>query len=172
MAKPILELISEEIVSRLGNISVANGYEFTIVSAELVNRKTNTWQPEPLKIKVDYGDVSENEELSYPGNPPRKAFDAVFEISGYASDIDRDVDEVGMVNPSVTDTQMMSAMAKAITNNSAVDWHWFGTNVDGDPYAINAKISSMETFDAPGLDGARIMLEVTYRTSEINQYSL
>lgn len=165
MAKPVLELISDEVVSRLGDITKANGYEFTIVSAELVTRETNTWTPEPLKIKVEYGDISENEDLSYPGNPPRKAFDMQFEISGYSRDIDRDETEVGMVNPSVTETQMIAAIQKALTNNDAASWHTFGGN------AIIADITGSSTFDAAGFDGGKVMLSVTYRTSEINPFA-
>lgn len=165
MAKPVLEKISDEVVSRLRNITKANGYEFTIQSAELISRRTNTWQPVPLTIKVEYGELTENEELSYPGNPPRKAFDMQFEITGYAKDIDIDESEVGMTDASVTDTQMIAAIQKAITNNDPTGWYTFGGN------AIVADIVSAESFDSPQHDGGKVMLSVTYRTSEVNPFT-
>ena len=166
MAKPILEKITDEIILRLGEITVANGYEFTAVSAELVERGTNTWQPAPLKIKVEYGEINENEELSCVGVPYRQAFDAVYEISGYAEAIDRDEDEVGMINPSVTDTQMIAAIRKALVESDGGGWHLFDGN------AIDARITASETFDAPGYDGGRVMLMVTYRTAETDPYTV
>lgn len=163
--KPVLEKISDEVVLRLKNITVANGYQFTIQDVRLVSRKTNTWQPRPLTIRVEQASITENEELSYPGNPPRKAYNMEFEITGYASDIDRDESEVGMTDPSVTDTQMIAAIQKALTNNDAANWHTFGSN------AIIADITEASPFDAAEHDGGKVMLSVTYRTSEVNPFA-
>lgn len=163
--KPVLEKISDEVVLRLKNITVANGYQFTIQDVRLTSRKTNTWQPRPLTIRVEQGTVSENEDLSYPGNPPRKAFDMEFVVYGYASDIDRDESEVGMTDSGVTDTQMIAAIQKALTNNDAAAWHTFDGN------AIIADVTDAEPFDSPEYDGGKVTLSVTYRTSEINPFS-
>lgn len=165
MAKPVIEKISDEVVSRLRNITIANGYEFTIVAADLVKRETNTWTPQALKIKVEYGEIAENETYSYPGNPPRVAYDAEFVISGYSRDIDVDESEVGMTDASVTDTQMIAAIQKALANNDATAWHTFGGN------SILASIVSASTFDAPGYDGGQVKLVVTYRTSEVSPFA-
>lgn len=165
MAKPVIELISDEVISRLGNISVANGYQFTVTDVSLVDRSTNSWTPAPLKIKVEYGEIEENNDLSYPGNPPRKAYDMAFQITGYSKDIDRDETEVGMTNASVTDTQMIAAIKKAIANNDAGSWHTFGGN------AINASMVTAAFVDAPGHDCGQVILSVTYRTSEIDPFS-
>lgn len=165
MAKPILELISETVVNRVKNITVTNGYEFTIAFAQLVDRNKNQWQPEPLAIYVQEAGIEKVPELCYPGNPPRVAYEAMFEITGFAGALDQDKDEVGAIDRSVTDTQMMAAIPKALTNNDAAEWQTFGG------YAINANIDSIETIDSPGHDGARVMLGVIYRTSEIDPFT-
>lgn len=165
MPKPIIELISEQVVSRLQNITKSNGYEFTVAFAELIDRDKNQWQPEPLGIYVQEVGIEEIPELSYPGNPQRIAFDATFEITGFASGLDIDETETGQINRGVTDTQMMASIKKALANNDAQGWHTFGG------YAFNAKMGSAETVDMPGHDGARVMLNVMYRTSEIDPYT-
>jgi hypothetical protein len=165
VAKPTLELISDELISRLGNITVANGYEFTAVSPQLIGRNRNTWDPQPLKIYVEQPGIARNESVSYPGNPPRTAYDMTFDVYGYASQLDRDAPQVGIADPSVTDTQMIAAIQKAIANNDAATWHTFGGN------AINAQIAGAETFDGTEYDGGKVTLEVTYRTSEIDPFA-
>lgn len=165
MAKPLPEKISDELIVRLKNIKVSGGYEFSHAGVQLIDRDSNTWTPEVRKIYVEQGEANYNEELSLPGNPPRSCYDMQFEISGYASQLDREDSQVGVAETGVTDTQMIAAIKKAILNASPGSWHTFGGN------AINARIISSTPFDDPEHDGGRVVLQVTYRHDEGDEFS-
>lgn len=158
MATPILELISDEVVSRLGNITTGNGYEFTAASVSLIDRDENDFQPAPLAIMVDRKDEAENEDLSLPGNPPGIAYDVEFHIHGYSGRLD------DSFSTEVTETQMIAAIQKAIGNGDATGWHNFTNR------AIDASLTSTTDFEGPGHDGVTVVLRITYRISEIDPF--
>jgi len=160
MAKPLIELIQDEIVSRLNNITDANGYEFDRLSVEVLDRDLDDWPTDPLAIVVEFPETAPNDEFSCAGNPPGVAYDATFGIYGYASQLDVDDSEVGVTDTGVTDQQMIAALERAVTNKGATGWETFGNN------AHNAKIVNHATFDAPGHNGGMIVLEVLYRHNE------
>ena len=164
MAKPISEKISDEILARLALITTANGYEFTVASVSYVSRDLDDWPKGPLSIVVNKTETVDNDELSCPGNPPRLAFDATFTIHGYASVLDTDDSEVGIVDSGVSDFEMAAAIQKAITTDTAA-WE----TMDGN--AVFSKLTRSESFDAPDRDGAMWDLVVTYRTPENDPYT-
>jgi len=82
MAYTVIESIAREIVSRLEQIKIANGYAFNVTSVIRPNRNA-TWTPEDRLILVKQGDSTKNESLSCPGNPPAMAFDTTFELCGF-----------------------------------------------------------------------------------------
>jgi hypothetical protein len=163
MAKPILEKIADEVLARLQSITIANGYEFDASAVVMVNRDTNAWDAKPRRIIINQTTETENPDHNYPGNPPAVAYDVQFEITGYASQLDVK-GEVGVLNTNVTDTQMIAAIRKALANNDASGWHTFDGN------AFNASFGTSTTVDAPGHDGAQVVLTVQYRTSEIDPF--
>lgn len=166
MATPIIESIANELLTRIQGITVDNGYEFTAGTVKYVNRDINEHNPSARDITLDLQDIELNEERSYPGNPPRTAWDATFEITGYAKQLDRDTTETGITDNAVTDYQMMSAILRAITNNGSTTWHTFASNAE------NAWFTNQSPMDAAGHDGAKVSLTIQYRTSELNPYSL
>lgn len=166
MPNPIIQLIADEVVNRLGNILKGNGYEFDVAFVLPVSRDTNTFHPSPRGIYVKQQAEAENEELSCPGNPPAVAYDVVFEITGYANQIDTDTTEPAIVDDGATVNNMLASIQKAIANNDAAHWHEFDGN------SLNATMPVAETMETADYDGAKVELIVTYRTSEIDPYAL
>jgi hypothetical protein len=165
MADPILQSIADTVITRLENITVANGYEFTAADVSMVSRDTNDWQPGPRKILVDQKEEVENEESSYPGNPPRIAWNVQFDIWGFAANLDHPAGEIGIAGDSTTENQMIAAIKKAIVNNDAASWMTFGSN------AINARFTSSRPNDSQGHDGVLVTLDVLYRIKETDPYT-
>lgn len=164
MAKPILEKIEDELLTRLANINTRNGYEFTVNTVKSASRDKNTWNPQPLDVIVEELELAENEELSYPGNPPRVAFDAEFAIHGYARQLDT-ADAESNVSDGVTPQNMKAAILKAITNGDAASWHTFNSN------AVTSTLAGAVPLEAPGHQGITFNLLVTYRHSELDPYT-
>lgn len=162
MTKPIIENIADEVEKRLKNITIANSYpiDATVVTSK---RDTNFWNPAPGKIIIDQKEAVRNDEHSYPGNPPASAYDLQFEIWGYAGELDRK-NEIGICDKSISDSQMIASLQKAIANNDT-SWHTFDGN------AFNAQVVATSTFDAPGGSGGMVILNVQYRTSELDPYT-
>ena len=160
MSQPIIELIEEEIINRLENIQLKNGYAFTVASVELVNRDLNSYpEPGPLAIIVDLTEEAENEEMSCPGNPPAVAYDASFMVHGYAQPVDRD-DTLSNLNAGITRHQMQAAIHTALVTPTAGDWaQWEGN-------ALTTSLQSKTKFEGPGTDGVTVGMLITYRTDE------
>ncbi|NNE62355.1 MAG: hypothetical protein HKN35_15795 [Woeseia sp.] len=162
MAKPIREKILDEILARCANISTKNAFEFTVNTVKEAGRDKDTHAPQPLDIIVDELEVNENEDLSYPGNPPRVAFDVEYAINGYARQLDSS-DTESNVSDGVTPTQMGSAIMQTITTGGG--WYTFGGN------AVIASLSGSAPLQAPGHEGVTFTLLVTYRHGENDPYT-
>lgn len=162
MTKSVLEKIADEVVERLENISIANGYAFDAV-VEVVGRDTNAFDPLPGKIIVVQSDEVHNEANSYPGNPAAFAYDIQFEIWGYAGKLDIK-DETAVCVKTYSDYEIIAAIKKSLANN-ATSWHTFDNN------SFNASLASSRPFYAPGGSGGMVVLEVQYRVSEIDPYT-
>lgn len=159
MTKPVIELIEDEIICRLEDIQLKNGFAFSVTSVELVSRDLNTFTPGPLEIIVDLIEETENEEMSCPGNPPATAYDALFMIHGYAYPVDRD-DELSNLNSGVTRRQMQAAIQQAVTSVASGDWaQWSGN-------ALTTSLTTKAKFEGPGNDGVSVGMLITYRTDE------
>ena len=168
MALPIIEKIAAELVARLDQITTANGYEFDRESVTRPRRIDRDFTPRNYSIVVDQSEEQYDEEQSYPGNPPASAYNVTFSIYGFVRESDD-----ATTSPHITENQMAAAIQKAITENSAT-WHSFDGN------AIAATFGTTERFrDGDALpftttehNGARVELEVLYRVSELDPFSV
>lgn len=160
MATSIVDRIIAVLDSRLRNITVDNGYDFDVASVMPVSRDTNAYAPQPLAIVYRWENETENDELMCPGNPAAIAYDVAIQIDGYSRQLDEDGHQIETEDRTVTENTMVTAIKKAIVNNDASGWQTFGGN------AMNATIAASEEMQAPGFDGARVALLVTYRASE------
>ena len=166
MALPVIQNISDTVISRLKNITVANGYEFEAGTVQIVNRDMNTWQPSPRDIYVDQQPETANDDISYPSSAALvAAFDVDFNIYGFASQLDVDADERGITDTGTTENQMIAAVKKSLVNSDGAGWHTFGSN------AVLSWFSSSGHFDGPGHDGALVVLSVTYRIDETDPFT-
>ena len=157
MPESINQLIVDEVVSRLGNITMDNGYVFDASVKGKPDRDSDKFHPDPRDIYVEEGESIENDALFIPGNPPKVAYDMTIRIEGVAKRVDGSSSETA-----VTENQMSQAIRQALANNDAASWHTFGGN------AINAKMGAFQQTDDPSFDGAAVSLVVTYRVSELD----
>ncbi len=167
MTLPIIENIAAEIVTRLGQITTGNSYEFTAESVTRPRRIDRDFTPKNLSIVVDQSSEVQNDDMSYPGNPPGLAFDVTFNLYGFVRESDD-----ATTSPAITENQMASAIKKAITEDSL--WHTFDDN------AIDANWGNIEPFNessnlpftSTDHNGVMIELVVSYRVSELNPYQV
>ena len=162
MATPVLQLIKDVLLARLKNITRANGYAFNVGEVKYISRNKDEYSPEPRDILIEQVGQEEVEEHFRPGNPPAVAYDISFVIHGFALQLDEHISEPGITDNSVTEPEMIAAVRKAVTNNSATDWFQFGGN------SIDARFNDVAPFDGPGQDGVTNTLTILYRTSELD----
>jgi len=166
MANPINQTIINTVITRLGNITTANGYEFNVGTVGISDRDTDGWTPSYRGILVEQQEDTENEEMSCPGNPPRLAREMILNLYGFVKCLDRDEAQAGIDSQDTTENQMAAAIQKAIANADAATWHTFGSN------AIDAAFTSFEHVNEAGWDAVVVQLTVYYRVNETNPYSL
>ena len=166
MADPVNQDIIDEIVSRLGNITTGNGYEFTAGTVAVGDRDVDEFRPTPKCIFVEQEQEIPNNDWFCPGNPPRVAFDLPVLIHGFSDRVDRDESVSNVTDVSTTENQMAAAIRKAIVNNDAGGWHLF------DGKAKTARLETFAKFNEPGWSGATVMVTVTYRVQETDPFTV
>jgi hypothetical protein len=165
MADPINKQIIAAVISRLENITVANGYEFDVGTVGQADRDLDMGEVNTKDIWVSAEEDKEEPTLSWPGNPPRLWMNLTLRLIGFAKQIDVDETEVGVTEFSTDEDQMAAAIRKALANNDAGQWHTFGG------LAVMASFGNYSQFNEPGWDGAVVELVIGYRVSEINPFS-
>lgn len=176
MPTSIPELIALELIARLDQITVGNGYEFTASNVKRVNRDAIDWTPENLSIVVMQLGSERDTSLDCPGNPPANGYALGFDVSGYIRQTDR-VDSGGpgpgpgpgtRLATSDDDTlinAMEASIKKAIAAGST-SWHTFDGN------ARHAEFGSTQKFLSEQHIGCTVSLTVRYRISEIDPYEV
>ena len=158
MADLVSERIADTIVSRLQNITTANGYSLDVESVTRPNAKANDWRPRHQCIVVQQGNTDRNPTLDCPGNPPAICYETTYNLYGFILPSDHattPVDEE--VNT------LESAMKRAVVDNSV---HW----VYMDGLSILAEFGSSQPYrsDEGDNQGLVLPLTVTYRVSELD----
>jgi hypothetical protein len=163
MAYTVIESIAREIVSRLEQIKIANGYAFNVTSVIRPNRNA-TWTPEDRLILVKQGDSTKNEALSCPGNPPAMAFDTTFELCGFVRTSDFCSKEYEPIEND-RGAQIIKAITTEATDPSM--WYTFAGN------AVIADIMEVRSFEeSESHNGVIVSLSVTHRQDENNPYNV
>jgi len=160
MALPVSEQIALKVQQRLQNITVANGYEVTVTGT--VIRPPRIWEgsPKDYQVVIAQGEMTRNDDLSYPANPPVVAYDLPFTI-------------VGELRPSEHDTTPIETLCntfaadaiKAICSPQA-SWH----NWDG--LAIDTTIASVVNTNSEEAAAFKLEMTVTFRTPENDPYTV
>ena len=163
MAYTVIESIAREIVSRLEQIKIANGYAFNVTSVIRPNRNA-TWTPEDRLILVKQGDSTKNEALSCPGNPPAMAFDTTFELCGFVRTSDFCSKEYESIEND-RGAQIIKAITTEATDPSM--WYTFASK------AIISDIVEVRSFqESESHNGVIVSLSVTHRQDENNPYNV
>lgn len=158
MSTAIPELIAQELLERLEDITLVNGFNFTVQSVERVNREPNETTPLHHSIVVVQEEIERNPDNDYSGNPPATAYNLPFAIYGYVRQSDRTrLDDDASVNA------VQANIVKAITRRDS--WYTFGG------YSYNALLGNMETWRSTDHAGASIHLVAQYRVSEVDPFS-
>jgi hypothetical protein len=159
MAWPVVELIAIEVVSRLEEIQLKNGYELDVSQVARPTKTMSKIYPRNNCIWVLQGDSVRIRDMDLPGNPPAIAYRVTFSIACFSRLSDKENEEIDPMA-----TQVAACAHKAIAAPN--DWHSFGGN------AINAEIGDMERFKSSegNHQGVMFPLEILYRVSENDPY--
>ena len=165
MSIPVPERLANELVTRLEEITVANGYPFDVTEVVRSNRDGDTFRYTHQSIRLDQGSTDRVEELDCPGNPPALCWSQPFDVRCFTRNSNKAEDqqdpEVEM--PHATNSnEMVAAAIQAITDAS--QWHTMN-NV-----SFDARLGSVEPFAADDgeYNGHSVMVTFLYRVDENN----
>lgn len=159
MPTAVQEVIAQELISRLEQITTANGYGLTVPSVDRVNRDANDWLPKNNSVIVVQGTDEPDQENDHPGNPPANAYQLTFQIKGCV----RQSDESSTADQA-QENLLAASIKKAVCNSST--WHQF------DSQSYNAVWGPTERFslNEGAYAGTSLTLVVMYRVSETNPF--
>lgn len=161
----VVEGIATEIVRRLRNLTVLNGYTFDVLAVVRPDRLGQTIVPENQLIVLAQGDSTKVDELSYSGNPPAIAYETTFAIHCFVRDSDKNPCEF---DPVVND--LAGQVVKCLRHEAGDRVRWFAMA----ELAIDSEIRTITPY--PVSDGTHIgvtvPIAVTYRHSEGNPYEV
>ncbi len=149
MAEPIVEQIMQAVRTRCGAYTAS--YRSSMVAK---------WQPRDMTISVYQGEITRNEIMSCPGNPPAMAYDIEAIVAGIAKPSDAETTAIDTFK-----NRMWSEIVKAVTN--ADKWYQWGG------LAVNTEINSVEdyTSDDGSMAGVKVSMAITFRTDENNPFN-
>lgn len=158
---PIIERIAVTLYERLQLITA--GYSSSIFVREVIRpTRIEDFKPQHFQVVLTQDDPEEVPELSMPGNPPAKAMRARFNVHCHLLPSEKD--------PTPIDKYINifeSDIIRVVTEGGDAYWQTFGG------LAIDASIGPKESISPDGgIDGFTLPVFITYRTSEINPYTL
>ena len=118
------------------------------------------YTPKHSQVVLTQDDPERVDELGLPGNPPAIAYAQRFNIRCHVMPSEKDTVKVD---------DFVNIIASDVVKAVCVDanWYTFGGR------AIDAQWESRENIDADGgIDGINVPLTITYRTSELDPYTL
>lgn len=161
MPTPVPELIALELISRLEDITVANGFSFNVAGVDRVNRDSSEWTPKNNSIVVVQSLEARDSESDHPGNPAAIAYQLTFNIKGFVRQSDR-----ATTADQSKENDMLAAVRLAVAGTTT--WHQF----DGNSYDADwGEVTRFES-ESGSHAGLNIELIVRYRVSEINPYTV
>lgn len=155
---PVVSRISDEVFSRLKNIS--NGPRGIQFAGVIRPTKLATYAPEHFLIVLTRGESVRITELDCPGNPPSSAYQQTFMIRVHVAPSERDATPIERYED-IAEGEILRTIRTDAT------WHTFEDN------AINAEFGPVQTVTSDGgYDGIIIPLIVTYRVEEGDPYTV
>jgi hypothetical protein len=155
---PIPELIAEEIVARLNEITKENGYEFDVSEVVRPSRRGENWRRLHNGIGVIQGSPERMPDLDCPGNPPAIAYAITFDLVCICRDSENSIDA-----HTTATNYMVAAMQRAIANTGD-RWYTLGD------FAFDCDFGTPEPVDTDDAEfnSVRVPLVIYYRVSENN----
>lgn len=156
---PVVTRISDEIVNRLQTLVGGDAGTYTFAGVVRPTKIVN-YTPQHGLIVVTRGEVSRVPELDCPGNPPANTYRQTFLIRVHVAPSENDETPV-----EVFEDVMEAAILQAIR----VDETWYTFN----DHALIADFGAQVTTTSDGgYDGFAVPLNVTYRISEGDPYTV
>lgn len=154
------ENIGAELVTRLEQITIANGYAFDVAGVDRVNRLAEGWTPKPNSIVIEQSPEVPNPAHDYPGNPPAIAYEQTYLIHSFIRQSDS-----SELPDATFENRMAAAIKKAVAEGSHT-WHQF----DGNSY--DANWGTTTPYESTDHAGTTVELVVRYRVSELDPETL
>jgi len=158
MATPISEQIAAKIATRLAGITVGNGYELT-VSEVARPLRYDGFRPQNNQLIVTQGNLTRNDELSAPGNPPRTAYGLEFTIAGLLMPTESSTSKIDELR-----NTFAADVIKCICTPAA-SWH------NWDTLAIDSTISQVDNITTEETSGFKLSLTIVFRVTENDPYT-
>lgn len=157
--KPVISLISDEIIARLQILVTGGSGPYSLVNV-VRPTKLATYTPQHGLIVLTRGEIVRVNELDCPGNPPSQCWKQTFLIRVHIAPSERDTTPI-----EVYEDVFEAEIHRAIRTDAT--WHQFDDN------AINADFGPQQTATSDGgYDGIVVPLMVTYRVSEGDLYTV
>jgi hypothetical protein len=157
--RPVVSKISDELFARLETLVHVPNDAFVFRGCVRPS-KLATYTPEHALIVLTRGENVRMPELDCPGNPPSIAYQQTFLIRVHLAPSEKDATPIERYED-VAEAEIHRAVRTDGT------WHTFGNN------AINAQFGALQTAVSDGgYDGVSIPIDVTYRVSEGNPYTV
>lgn len=154
MATAIRESIALAIATQLATITVANGYEVTVVDVVRPTRMSD-FSPRNLRLLLLQGQRQRDQEIDYQGNPPAIGWRQRFEVVAFVL-----LSDSSATAFEATLNQVISDIEKAVM----ADPTWGGL-------AVNTTLEGEDPIDLDGpASGSIVSFTVQYRVSETSPY--
>ena len=156
MADPIIEQIAQAIRTQLLTISVDNGYETDVTDVVRPTRIGRFVDPKHLQIAMIQEDPEPYDDLSYPGNPPGRAWQQRYLLDCIVLSSDRETTPIAE-----TINKFSADVIKALF----ADPQWA-------TLALDTIVEAPRMLAEPGgPDGITIPLVIRYRVLENDPYT-
>lgn len=161
----VIENIALEIVRRLEQITIAEGYSFDVPSVVRPDRLAD-YSPEDGMIVLKQNDSTLNQDSSHPGNPPSIAFDTEFEIECFV----RASEHSDPTSYHSIQNERGGQIIKAITTEATDPGHWYTF----DSNAILSSVGDVRNFGVSdgNHNGVTVVINVLHRQSENDPYQV
>lgn len=164
MPTTVIESIAVELVRRLGEITIDNGYTFDVGDVVRPDRIGNEVNPADGGIVVIQADSVRAPDLDYPGNPPAVAYSTIFEVHCFVRLSDRSENDYQEIQ-----SDRGAQIIKAITSEATDPGMWY-TFEDS---AVIAELGDVKNFSISegNHNGVTVAMTITHRQDENNPYN-
>lgn len=154
---PVDELIAQNIVTAIGEITVANSYNYDLTAARPTRLGFDaSTKHRDLTVLIVQDDADEDESKASEGNPPMLAWVQPFMLIAYVIESDASTDPID---------QRINRVRADIIKKLMID-------VTRGGYAHNTTFTGSRVFSlAPGVTGVVLYIDIDYRVRSTDPYT-